>query len=399
MFPINDLHGNPIGFSGRTLKADEIGGKYINTPQTLIYNKSLVLFNLDKAKSEIKKEDLAIVVEGQMDALSVYQAGTKNVIASSGTALTLDQIKILKRYTKNIAIAFDADLAGESAAKRGIDLALAEELNVKVIVLPFGKDPDECIKKDPNLWFTAVKEAKSILEYYFDQTFKKVDLNKVEGKKAAAATLLPVIAKIGNKIEQTHWLQKLAGALNVSENILRESIIKSSDKRAKETVTVKKIDTTKDRNLMLYNRILAIVLKFPDNLSYLIDNLQPEIIKDSALNHLYKRLIIYYTGDIANNPQSFDYAVFHHQVSQDKLDLLADQLVLLAEKDFFNFDPDAIREELNKTINFAKKNYYTVELQAIERKIKAAETQGQKEELSNLSEQFNEIISQLKVLE
>src|SRR3989338_6558560 len=224
MFPINDLHGNQIGFSGRTLKAEEKAGKYINTPQTLIYNKSLVVFNLDKAKEFIKKDNLAVAVEGQMDVLAAWQAGTKNVIATSGTALTLDQLQIIKRYTDSLSIAFDADLAGQSAAKRGIDLALGQELNVKVIVLQQGKDPDECIKNNPGDWLAAVKQAKSIMEYYFEQTLSRVNLHQVEGKKEAAKILLPIIAKIGNKIEQAHWLQKLAELLQVSESVLREKI-------------------------------------------------------------------------------------------------------------------------------------------------------------------------------
>lgn len=282
MFPINDLHGSTIGFSGRTLKADEKGGKYINTPQTIVYNKSLALFNLDKAKNEIKSKDSAIIVEGQMDALSAYQAGTKNVIASSGTALTLDQIRILKRYTKNLAMAFDADAAGQVAAKRGIDLALAEEMSVRVIILPSGKDPDACIKNNPQDWFKAVTEARSIMDYYFSQTFANLSLEKVEDKKQAAKILLPVIAKIGNKIEQTHWLQKLAGRLNVAENILRDSLTPGEPKPQTRTIQEAKA-RVRSRSLMLVEQIIGIALKYPDNLEYLVNNLSPDIIEEATL--------------------------------------------------------------------------------------------------------------------
>lgn len=397
MFPINDLHGNPIGFSGRTLKADEVGGKYINTPQTLIYNKSLVVFNLDKAKNSIKKEDLAIVVEGQMDVLAAWQAGTENVIASSGTALTLDQIKILKRYTKNLAIAFDTDIAGESAAKRGIDLAMSEEMNVKVIVIPEGKDPDECIKNNPDDWFAAIKGAKSIMEYYFDQTLSRLNLNKVEDKKEAARILLPVINKIGNKIEQTHWLQKLAELLKVSEQILRESL---SRQRAKSLAAQpEEVKFTRDRNLMLIEQILAIALKYPTNIPYLINNLLPEVVADKDLNKLYKKLIIYYTEDIESNIDDFYYKDFHLKLKPDKLDVLADKLVLLAEKDFFDFDLEIIRDELIKAINFLKKNYYSSRLKEIENQIRQAEINKYEEEIKRLIEQFNETVALLNLLE
>ncbi|MFA6255523.1 MAG: DNA primase [Patescibacteria group bacterium] len=398
MFPINDLQGSPIGFSGRTLKVDEQGGKYINTPQTLVYNKSLAVFNLDKARSEIKKQDLAIIVEGQMDVLASVQAGTENVIASSGTALTLDQLKILKRYTKNLAMAFDMDIAGEGAAKRGIDLALSEEMNVKVIVLPKGKDPDECIKNNPADWLAAVKNAKSIMEYYFDQTFARLNLSKVEDKKTAAKILLPVINKIGNKIEQTHWLQKLAESLKVSEKILWESIAKQEVKRS--SVDSKNVpNTAKDRNLMLIEQILAIALKHPTNISYLVANVTPDLIGDNQLNCLYKKLVIYYTDDIKSNKEIFDLQEFHSKLQEQELAALTDKLVLLAEKDFFDFDSETIRDEMIKAVNFFKRDCYNCQLKEVSEKLKLAETNGKDEEVKKFIEQFNEVVAQLNILD
>jgi len=398
MFPINDLHASPIGFSGRTLKAEEKAGKYINTPQTLIYNKSLVVFNLDKAKEFIKKDNLAVAVEGQMDVLAAWQAGTKNVIATSGTALTLDQLQILKRYTDSLAIAFDADLAGQSAAKRGIDLALGRELNVKVIVLPQGKDPDECIKNNPGDWLAAVKQAKSIMEYYFSQTLGRVNLNQVEGKKEAAKILLPVIAKIGNKIEQAHWLQKLAELLQVSESVLRESLPTQKSPKAADQFSPA-APPAKTRDLMMAERILAIALKYPSNISYLINNLLPEVIIDGQLQNLYKQLIIYYTEGIGSNFEDFDYQEFSAKIKTANLVQPADQLVLLAEKDFFDFDSEIIKEELITTINFFKKSYYLSKLKAIELAIKKAETAGRPAEVKSLAGEFNELVAQLNLLE
>ena len=397
MFPLNDLHGNPIGFTGRTLKADETGGKYINTPQTILYNKSLVLFNLDKAKQEIKKQDLAIIVEGQMDAISTYEAGSRNVIASSGTALTSDQIRILKRYSNNIAIAFDADLAGDHAAKRGIDLALAEEMNVKVILTPEGKDPDECIKNNPALWFEAVKNAKSIMEYYFDQTFSRVDSGSAEGKKQAAKILLPVIGKIGSKIEQSHWLQKLASRLNVSEQILREALPRPANFSAAITAAAP-APMNQGRNVMIPELILAIVLNQPQNLIYLIDNFEPKIIAEAGLQRLYKELIIYYTEDIGSQLDNFDYQKFHNKINDD-FKALAGKLLLLGQKDFFDFEAEAVRDELSKLINAAKRNFYNTRLKEIEEKIRVAENNNQIEEMQTLLEQFNEVVGQVSLLE
>lgn len=400
MFPINDWHGNPIGFSGRTLKIDEAGGKYINTPQTAVYNKSLAIFNLDKAKQEIKKRNYAILVEGQMDVLAVYAAGYQNVIASSGTALTLDQIKILKRYSSNLAISFDTDAAGQSAAKRGIDLALGEEVNVKVIVVPGGKDPDECIRNSINDWHSAVKNAKSIMDYYFDETFKKYDRQQVEGKKAAAKILLTAISKLGNKIEQTHWLQKLAEAINVPIEILRESLNRDSAVAATSAKAAKPVPKeVRSRQELMAEQILAIALKFIENLPAVIENLPLELIETESLRHLYKQLIVYYTKNINGEINSFNYSEFSSQLKADNLDGLADKLVLLAEKDFFDFEPAVVSNELKKIITSLKRSHYQELLKKIEQRIKEEEKSKQPGEIEKLNDEFNKIISQLQDLE
>jgi DNA primase len=290
------------------------------------------------------------------------------------------------------------DLAGESAAKRGINSALAEEMNIKIIVLPFGKDPDECIKNNSADWFSALKDAKSILQYYFEQTFAAVDLKAAEGKKQAAQILLPIIGQIGNKIEQIHWLQKLAEAINVSEQILRSMLPKVSRPHLADQLDPS-LTMNQNRNLMLQQRILAIALKYPTHLPYLIDHLSPPVISDQALKNLYKELIIYYTEDINGQIIDFNYHHFHLKLQKDNLAVLADQLILLAEKDFFDFDLGLVREELMKAVNFAKKNYYNFQLKELENKIKVAETNDQKRELESLVGEFNEILGQRKLLD
>ena len=399
IFPINSVVGNPVGFSARTMKKDEKEAKYINTPQTTIYNKSLILYNLDKAKVEIKKQGVAVLVEGQMDALTSFQAGVKNVVATSGTALTRDQITILKRYSDNLAIAFDTDAAGESASRRGIDLALEQEMNVKVITLPFGKDPDECIKHNPQDWVEAIKGAKEIMVYYFDQVAKKFDLNSAGGKKKAAQVLLNVIAKLGNKIEQTHWLQKLADRINVSEQVLRDilSTVAGGRVQSKPEAELKPA-VIKSRPYLLAEQALALGLKFNQQLPYLIDNLTVEMIAALPLQQLYRELIIYYTDDITNIADDFDYTRFKSKLIDKNSASLADSLVLLAEKDFFDFDSDSVREEMITIVNFLKREYYSGQLQTIQNQIRQAEQTQNLDAIATLSEEFNNIISRLNLL-
>jgi DNA primase len=163
-----------VGFTARVSperEAEEKMGKYINTPSTMIYDKSKILFGLDQAKMAIKAEDAAILVEGQMDAITAHQHGFKNVIASSGTALTGEQVNLIKRYTNNLLLSFDMDRAGDLAAERGIATAMKAEMQIRVIEIPDAKDPDEFIKKNPDGWTRVVKAAKPMMQYYLDKTF------------------------------------------------------------------------------------------------------------------------------------------------------------------------------------------------------------------------------------
>ena len=164
-----------------------------------------------------------------MDVISCHQAGFKNIVASSGTALTEKQVQLLKRYSPNIIMSFDMDAAGQEAAKRGIEIAWQQEMNIKVLTLPAEfKDPDECIKNDPQIFKSAITNSQNIMDYYFASAVKDKDIKKVEDKKIIASTLLPLIAKIAESIEQTHYLQKLSNLINVSEDVLRDKIKKNT---------------------------------------------------------------------------------------------------------------------------------------------------------------------------
>ena len=243
MFPIWDVHGNVIGFTGRILvETERSGGKYVNTPQTIVYDKSRVVYGLNKSKKEIRNQDLIVMVEGQTDVITSHQAGMKNVVASSGTALTEHQIKLLKRYSNNINMAFDADEAGVKAAKRGIDLALQAGMNVRVIQIPegAGKDPDEVLKNNKQVWFDAVKNAKAVMDWYFNRAFANKDLGDPRQKQEISSTLLSEIKNIPYAVERDHWLQLLAQKLSVDVAVLREDL-KNAEIR-KEDLRYKKED-------------------------------------------------------------------------------------------------------------------------------------------------------------
>lgn len=399
IFPLSDTHANVVGFSGRLLKDQPNVGKYINTPQTLVYDKSRVLYPLDKAKQAIKDADLAIVVEGQMDALSSHQAGVKNVVASSGTALTLEQLKLIKRYTNNLALAFDMDAAGETAAERGIAAALGQDMEIKVIVLKDFKDPDECIKKDPALWLEAIKNAKPLMDYYFDKTLSPLDLSRPENKTRAAQILLKIIAQLNDKIKQHFYLRKLAQALEVEEFVLREKLSGLIRKEKTPDAPTAPEAIQPGREVMLAERILALALKSPGQLNYLANNLRPEMVA-GPLQELYKNLIIYYTGNAGQTLASgvdFDYEDFKKFLTAQN-ELLAghcDVLLLLADREFNGLAGELIKKEILKLTKVLKEDYILRERKRITRLMRQAEEAGERKKIEELAEEFNQLLNLL----
>ena len=270
MFPIRDINETVVGFTGRENpnNPNEKMGKYINTPNTLIYDKSRILYGLDKAKNHIRNNDLCILVEGQTDVIMSHQAGFANTVASSGTALTEEQLKIIKRYTKNLATAFDMDSAGEMATKKGVNLALEFGFNAKVISLPDNKDPADYIKKNPSSWSKSVNNAEYLIEFYLKSVFSKNNPDTMEGKKEISKEILPIIKKIDNSVEQYHWIQELSNRLMVQESVLIEELkkIKDTDYYPKDNAENKKF-LNRENNFSptppLEEYTLGLVLAYP----------------------------------------------------------------------------------------------------------------------------------------
>ena len=389
MFPVYDVTGNPIAYSARInpeVVNDKVG-KYINSPQNPIYDKSRVLFGLDKAKNYIKSQDLAIVVEGQMDVITCHQFGFKNAVASSGTALTTEQVTLLKRYTNNIALCFDADAAGQLAADRGIKEAMAAEMNIRVIIIPSGKDPDDALRQDRDSFERAVKEAKPMMEYYFDKIVAGQDLTSVEVKKEVAKKMLAMIAKLANKIEAAHWLKVTAQALETDENALRESLPKEA---SHEVVTQAKAPQValKSREEQLSELLLAIIIRFPDFVAYVISKMELAWLENEDIRSFYKNLIIYY-----NKNNALDYSGFRENLALEtsKAADILDRLILLGEKDFYSYEAKNVQEEIIKIIIELKKFYLQKQIAAAQKAMAEAEKNGE-------IDKINKILEELKVL-
>jgi DNA primase len=238
MFPIASEAGKVIAFTGRTLATDEKSGpKYLNSPETAIYSKGKVLFNLDVAKEWIKKFDYAILVEGQMDCISVYAAGFHNVIASSGTAFTELQAKLLGRFSKNAVVNFDPDTAGAKATERTLGLLVEEEFTIKVLTLEQGFDPDLYIRrKGKEAYGAALKNSQKYFDYLIERARSQFPVRSAEGKKNAVNYLLPHIQRVPSRIVRDELAQEIAQKLGIDSAVLRQELRHAAGTRATSAV-------------------------------------------------------------------------------------------------------------------------------------------------------------------
>jgi DNA primase len=238
MFPITSETGRVIAFTGRTLSADEKAGpKYLNSPETPVYSKSRVLFNLDRAKEAIRKLDYAILVEGQMDCISVYAAGFHNVIASSGTAFTEPQAKLLGRFSKNAVVNFDPDTAGAKATERTLGLLVEEEFQIKVLTLEAGFDPDLFIRrKGKDAYAQALRTSQPYFSYLIDRARAQFPVRSAEGKVKAVNYLLPHIQRVPNRIVRDELALEIAQKLAIDSGVLRQELKHIATTRSSATM-------------------------------------------------------------------------------------------------------------------------------------------------------------------
>ncbi len=229
MFPIGDAKGRITGFGARAL--DDSLPKYLNSPQTPVFDKSSILYGINLALPAIRQQDLAVIVEGYMDVVTAHQNGFANVVASMGTSITDTQISTLKKLSRNIALALDADAAGEEAMLRCVSYENSLDAEVKVIILPAGKDPDDVMKEDTKTWQHLQDAALPVIDYMLNTVTARLDLTKAKDKSLATGKLLPVIAQVKDSIRQDHYLTRLAKLAGISYNKLEAALGNVRDSR------------------------------------------------------------------------------------------------------------------------------------------------------------------------
>lgn len=297
IFPITDNRGNVIALAGRQVPPErKDSGKYINSPETQIYHKSSSLYGLSITKDFIKKEGFSVVVEGEIDLVSSFQTGVKNIVAIKGSAFTEEQARLLGRYTKEVVLALDSDFAGIAASIRGIKILTDNEFEVRVATLGKYKDPDDVARSNPAFLMDQIKNAMPVWDFVIDSVVAKYPKETAGGKAKISKELTPILAGITNKIVQEHYINKLAKMLSVSEEAVIEEVEKKQDKEEKfyEFPFSNQASNTKPIKELREEKLVGLILK-----------IKPGLLKDERIRKIItipvlKRLLDEFDGNPKN---------------------------------------------------------------------------------------------------
>ncbi len=369
-FPIYNYFGEVVGFSARLLEENPNAAKYVNSPETIIYNKSKILFGLNFAKDSIRKKDEAVIVEGQMDLIQSHQAGFTNVVASSGTALNETSLTQLGRLTKNLKFCFDADSAGLAAARRAGELALKAGFRLKLIILKGAKDPDELIKRSPGLWEKAVNEAVWFLDFYIESAELSFAPGSVEQKHFLSKEVMPFLQFITDPLELDHYIHKMVTKFSISEKVIREQLKKTTQ----TPLAVEKLPKAQGSfgSLRLQKEVLGGLLVLPDFAIEAKAVLEPLDFEDEEIQHLYEQL----------STVSGQSAVKQATVAKEAIFMIESQLEEIEGKE------EALTKILQKSLALLKLNSIKKQQLKLQTDIKVAEGQKDRQKMEELNKKF-----------
>lgn len=296
MIPLQDIEGRVIGFTARLLIDDPKAPKYINTPQTALYDKSRHVYGLHLAKESIRKNSFAVLAEGNLDVIASHQAGVNETVATAGTAITEAQLKTLSRFTHDVRLSFDSDRAGLAASERAIPLASRVKVSLSIIDIPSGKDPDELIRQDPKAWQESVKSSKYALDWLMDRYKKILNIESAQGKKEFSDILLPVVNALGDAVEKDHYLNVISSVIDVSKEALNQKMNSNAPSKSASTTKrrVKVAPAVLDKCLVEYERLqdrfLSLVLMRPTLREFLDDQINIDMLTTNNGRSLFEHL-------------------------------------------------------------------------------------------------------------
>lgn len=291
---LKDASGEPVGFTGRTIDDEPNAPKYLNTPQTLLYDKSSNIFGLSQAKNEIRKTGFAVVVEGNMDVISSHQVDVRNVVATAGTAMTVNHLKALSRFSNDIRLCFDSDQAGINATERAISLGQQAGVELSIITLDQSagqaKDPDELIQKDVELWKKSIANPQPAMEWVFDQYQKRLDISTAKGKKDFSTIALKLVENLNDPVEKDFYINEISKRIGVSKATLLNKIDEEKKpEKTKKRVKIEKTDKKFVDDFLYEDDLLALAIKEP-RLAKILSDLKENSLHGEQRNKILEIL-------------------------------------------------------------------------------------------------------------
>lgn len=394
MFPLRDHRGQTIAFAGRVLDPKAQEAKYINSPETLLYTKGNTFFGLDVTKDAIRKLGAAVVVEGEFDLISSFCAGIPNVVAIKGSALTDAQVRLIKRFAEKLLLALDRDVAGDAAARRGIEIADKAGLEVRVVQVPTGKDPDEAARESPYLWKEAVEKAVPFYDFLIDSAFARYGVEDAFSKKKISGEVLPALVKIDNSIVQAHYVKQLSKRLDIPEEKVNEALKTTKVPLATSVKSAEKATVeTKSHTRLMEEHLLTLILQSTDIKATLLQ--MTEVLDPSDLEDPVVRKICCSLLDFAQDQVKVDINQFARSLPPEVLPTL-DRLYLM---DLAPFSAEEqLHKELNKTLLNLRREILRRKIGRLATEISTAGKADNASRLEELHAELNQVTAALKAL-
>jgi len=381
IFPILDIRGRFLGFGARVM--DNSLPKYINSPETSIYTKGKNLFGFNLSKDSVRDADSVVIVEGYLDFIIPYQEGVKNIVASQGTALTLEQIKLLKRYTSNVVMIYDGDTAGELATLRSLDILIDEGVNVKVVPLPAGMDPDVLVRKEgPDKLKAKIDKAISFFDYKLGLLKKRFDIKDAHGKSEIASQMLLTINKFTNAILKGEYVKRLAEEMHISEQDMLEELHKLKPVNAALAKAVSSPERKPSHINPAEKMLIKFMLEGKEMVERIMNELSPADFTDACT-----RRIVSVMQDLLSQGKNVEPSVLMNYFSED------DASQLLCETMFMPAITDEGREKaVSDCITRIKVQRLRSRREYLHSQIKNAQSLGDDKKLTSLIQEFHNLI-------
>lgn len=390
--PLMDASGQVIGFTGRILKDDPKAPKYLNTPQTLLYDKSRHVFGLSQAKEAIRKNDSSVIVEGNMDVISSHQAGVTNVVATAGTAMTEWHLKALVRLSQNVKLAFDADKAGLAATERAIPIAQIVGVELTIVTLPGdAKDPDELIQQDVKLWQQAIDHTHPVVDWVMEQYKAREDMAMAAGKRRFTAAALGVVRLLQDVVEREHYIRKIADMTDTSPGTIARRLTETDNtgQPGAPTRQVKASTHPAERSVetMYENAVLTILVAFPETRGVL-RGVDLALFTAAPARQLATYLVQNPAWDVTTIPPEL-------KDIEDYVNMLLEIAIPEAKPKYDNWSSTDIEKEAANLLRQIKLKHKKHELDDLIKELSAIEFSGDDERVATLYEKRDQLMKEI----